>query len=127
VFLLRKGAEHFEILAATTFAVTQFAQAPDGTICVSDGWKSVRPLLPSEKAQPIELPGTAIILLDSDGMFWIAQDYRGVTRVRAHISTKRDPASIESFTASDGLTSKETRAILKDDEGNIWVGTGPRT
>ncbi|MCU1249989.1 MAG: Adenylate cyclase [Edaphobacter sp.] len=123
VFLLRKGAEHFETFAATTFAVTQFAQAPDGAIWVSDGWKSVRPLLPSAKAQPIQLPGTAIILLDSDGMFWIAEDYRGVARVRANISTRRDPASIESFTASDGLTSQETRAILKDDEGNIWVGT----
>lgn len=112
-------------------AVTQFAQASDGTIWIADGWRSVRPILtPHAEALTVPIRGTANIVIDSHGDLWIANDYTGLRVAHIHgLDDKKQTApapavDVETFGHLEGLTSNESRGILEDREGNVWVGTG---
>jgi hypothetical protein len=72
--------------------------------------------------------GSAGILFDDDGSLWITSLGDGMRRVpfpeRLHGEKIGEFSNaIESFTAKDGPTSDSAIRIMKDREGNIWVGT----
>lgn len=67
-------------------------------------------------------------LFDRDGNLWIATYYDGLQRVarpdpRGAASPADASASVERFTARDGLTADATTQLFQDAEGNVWIGT----
>ncbi|SEH13318.1 Two component regulator propeller [Sphingopyxis sp. YR583] len=67
-------------------------------------------------------------MFDREGNLWISTYYNGIQRVarpdpRGAASQADAVASVEHFTARDGLSSNATTAISQDAEGNIWAGT----
>jgi signal transduction histidine kinase/CheY-like chemotaxis protein/ligand-binding sensor domain-containing protein len=59
--------------------------------------------------------GSAALLVDRDGSFWLGTDGRGLLRWR---DDRRD-----AFTVADGLTTGVVLALFEDREGVLWVGT----
>ncbi len=121
VYYLPAGASTFREYATATFSVSQFFETSKGELWISDAWRSVRPLKESPGQREIRLKGVAAILTEPDDSIWLAQDYKGV--LRAKLASADSPPALQKFIQADGLTSQETRAVLKDDEGNVWVGT----
>jgi len=120
VFELKKGADKFLPISVPNEAVNQFAQTPDGTIWITDAWHSVRPLLGNSGIQAVRIPGVPLLLVDSKGNLWLAHDFGGLTRIKLAEGARQD---VENYTVTNGLTDGQTRAILQDSQGTIWVGT----
>jgi len=120
VFELKKGEDKFLPVPIPNFAVSQFAQTPDGTIWISDAWHNVRPLFDNNESQAVRIPGVPLLLADNDGSLWLAHDFGGITRVKF---PKQEGRAVEDYTAANGLTDGQTRAILQDKQGAVWVGT----
>ncbi|MBJ7498623.1 MAG: hypothetical protein JHC57_02600 [Sphingopyxis sp.] len=67
-------------------------------------------------------------MFDREGNLWISTYYHGIQRVarpdpRGAATRAEAIASVEHFTARDGLSSNATTAISQDAEGNVWAGT----
>jgi signal transduction histidine kinase/ligand-binding sensor domain-containing protein len=120
VFELKKGADQFEPVVLPNHAVNQFAQTSDGTIWISDAWNSVRPLFGNDAGRAVRLPGVPLLLVDNAGSLWLAHDTGGITRVKQPGGAQQQ---VENYTPTDGLTDGQTRAILNDKQGTIWIGT----
>jgi ligand-binding sensor domain-containing protein/two-component sensor histidine kinase len=116
VHYLPAGARAFREFEAKTFRVSQFFERSGGELWVSDAWRSVHPLRESPDRQELRLKGVGAILVESDDAFWVAQDYKGVLRVSPSLQPQK-------FVKEDGLSSQETRAVVRDDDGNVWIGT----
>jgi signal transduction histidine kinase/ligand-binding sensor domain-containing protein len=114
VFVLRKAATTFVTYEMKSFAVVDFAETTDGQLWVSDAWHSVHPLKQSSAHEAIDTRGLARIVIEPSGTIWMAQDYRGVS----HGSTLDAGDTVKETAASE-----QTEAILRDLNGNIWVGS----
>lgn len=66
------------------------------------------------------LNGVDDFLEDSNGNIWIARG-GGLHRLSHSISTQFE--EIQSFSRSEGLTSKIAFRLLEDQFGNLWIGT----
>jgi signal transduction histidine kinase/ligand-binding sensor domain-containing protein len=139
VYFLRHGARRFEPTGLVTEHAT-FTQTPDGRIWIAEGLHGLRPLadyLAGERRSPwtlqaatpgnvLSVPGFAI---DRQGVIW-ATDRRngGIFRFDPR-KVARAPRSVlpsdltDVFRRADGLTAERSIPILRDREGNIWVGT----
>jgi signal transduction histidine kinase/ligand-binding sensor domain-containing protein len=121
VYELKTDAGTFAQVASSAKVVNQFAQLPSGAMWISDAWSSVRPLADGRPADAVRIPGVPILLADRDGSIWLANDFGGLTRIKhPRDATARQ---VEYYAPSDGLTDGQTRAILQDRQGAIWVGT----
>jgi signal transduction histidine kinase/streptogramin lyase len=121
VFELKKGADKFELVPVSAKVVNQFAQLPDGEMWISDAWSSVRPLSDTEAAKGVQIPGVPLMMTARDGSVWLANDFGGLTRIRhPQDATARQ---VENYASANGLSDGQTRAILEDRQGSIWVGT----
>lgn len=131
LLFLPPGARRFQPTGMRVGEVTQIAQAANGKLWMAETTRSVRPIPLSDKGPPPDKTeiqvGSAGILFDSDGAFWITTVGDGLRRspapelLRGRI--KEFSTEVESFTAKDGLSDDFVRAILQDREGNIWIGT----
>jgi signal transduction histidine kinase/ligand-binding sensor domain-containing protein len=121
VYELKKGEDRFTPVAEKAEVVNQFAQLPNGQMWICDAWKMVRPLHDDHPANGVRIPGVPILLVDAGGTLWLANEFGGLTRIRH----PEDAATrqVEYYTAANGLTDGQTRAILQDRQGAIWVGT----
>jgi signal transduction histidine kinase len=59
------------------------------------------------------------MLVDHEGSIWLAHDFGGITRIKSPGSAPK----AENYWTINGLTDGQTRTILMDKEGAIWVGT----
>lgn len=122
VVVLRPGSRAFEPVSTDVGRISQFAQAPDGTIWVAEADGGVRPLLPGNAgaASPATAAGhaSAGLLFDRDGVLWATTLGSGLLRR----SPRRAGAGFERFGRIDGLGSDYVLPLLEDREGNIWVG-----
>jgi ligand-binding sensor domain-containing protein len=114
VFLLKKAESSFTLYRMKSFAVVDFAEAPDDQLWASDAWHSVHPVGTGTQRAAIVTKGLARIAVEPSGTIWMAQDYRGVS----HISIAH-PADV----VKESAVSEQTEAILRDRSGNIWVGS----
>jgi signal transduction histidine kinase/ligand-binding sensor domain-containing protein len=119
VFELKKGEDKFQPVLIPNHAVSQFGQTPDGTIWISDAWHNVRALHDDEGRQAVRIPGVPLLLVANDGSIWLAHDFGGITRVKQSAEGRK----VENYGTANGLTDGQTRAILQDRQGTIWIGT----
>ena len=119
LFVLHKGDKTFQIYATPNFIVVDMAEMPDGQMWISDGWHMIRPLDAHPSPGIIPVMGYTRMLIEPSGTLWMAQDYRGVSHLRP-TDNGTGPAKILQEAE---LTSEQTDSIMRDRDGNIWVGT----
>jgi len=116
---------------AVVGAVGNFAQAPDGTIWISEGGRSAHTVRRLEDHDPMTevRVGSSRVLFDRDGSLWISSIGDGLRRIAhpdrisGHQIAQFGPEA-EQFTAKDGLSGNYVNTLVEDREGNIWCGTG---
>ncbi|ADV82550.1 sensor histidine kinase [Terriglobus saanensis] len=119
LFVLHPGHGAFDLYPTKTFIIVDLAEAPDGQIWLSDGWRVIRPLEPNSSDTEIHVPSYTRTLIEPSGTMWMAQDYRGVSHFKVAIFHKPSSPLVEET----DLSSEQTNSILRDRDGNIWVGT----
>jgi signal transduction histidine kinase/ligand-binding sensor domain-containing protein len=126
IYFRTNGHSQFLATADQVKAVTQFLEAPDGSLWISDGWTSIRPIGRGEApGSSIKIRGTSKFIFGPNQSIWIANDYYGLDVTRSVLSANvQEPPELEHFGEPEGLTFKECWGILQDREGDIWVGTG---
>jgi signal transduction histidine kinase/ligand-binding sensor domain-containing protein len=128
LFFLRQGEQHFRtqpVAAPTPWAAISMAESSAGTVWLDVGHHMV----PVAQNPPPGKPGRSSyggLAFDHDGTLWDA--VTGLWRI-AHPEHPTMGVALgveeiaDAYTDVDGLTSRTTRALLVDREGNIWVGT----
>jgi len=125
IYVRRHGQEQVAPVPEEIRSGRQFAQAPDGTLWISDGWTNVRPIgRPIQSTGTLRTKGSANILFDADGYLWVANDYFAVDVASPDALHDASLIHAEHFDRTRGLTSNECYGILQDREGNVWIGTG---
>jgi signal transduction histidine kinase/ligand-binding sensor domain-containing protein len=128
---LPPGARRFQPTGIRVGQVMRITQAANGKLWMAEVTRSVRPIPLSDKRLPPDETevrvGSPGILFDNDGALWITSVGDGLRRAPApellRGRIKEFSNAVESFTSRDGLSDDVVRAILRDREGNIWVGT----
>jgi ligand-binding sensor domain-containing protein/signal transduction histidine kinase len=110
--------------------VYNLAEAPDGTMWISELSESAHSLLRTgERGPATEIRvGASGVLVDRNGSLWVASAGDGLRRVadpnkiKGHQVAQFDPEA-EQFTVKEGLSGNVVLTMLEDREGNIWAGT----
>jgi signal transduction histidine kinase len=153
ILYLNQGSKRFEPTGAYAGFSASIAEAPDGTIWLSDNVSYVRAISTSVSAQSaavakcevetpeggppkcsnegplvVKISAPARLLFDRNESLWMTSDTSGVFRVPHPERLKGGPISkasdaLQTFTSRDGLSADSCSPILEDREGNIWVGT----
>jgi ligand-binding sensor domain-containing protein len=139
LLFLRKGSRRFENTSERVDPDAVLAQAPDGTLWLSDGLHGTRALPGLSAAHPsLDLKQTLArtsfarskrLLFDHDGDLWGTDAERGgVYRVsspsRLADGRSLQPADIDGvFNRSSGLPSDVAVPLLENREGTLWTGT----
>jgi signal transduction histidine kinase/ligand-binding sensor domain-containing protein len=153
VLYLKQGSRRFEPTGAFAGWSASIADAPDGTMWLSDLSSYVRaistsvsaksaaiakcevetpkgtpPRCPSEDPLVIKITFANNLIFDRNGSLWIATDTSGVFRVPHPELLGDRPISktgdaLQRFSSKDGLSADSCTPILEDREGNIWVAT----
>jgi PAS domain S-box-containing protein len=131
IVFLPQSSRKFQTAGIEIGQVYQMVESPGATLWLAETTRSVHPIrLPANQNgfEPEIKLGSAGILFDDDGSLWITTLGDGMRRVAfpeplngQRIDESSD--ALESFTSKDGLSSDYETCILKDREGNIWVGT----
>ena len=153
VLYLRQGSKRFEPTGAFAVWSASIAEAPDGTIWLSDNFSYARAIGTSvqtkfvavAKCQPetpaekhLKCPGEGLPVLkikglgslhfDHNGGLWMISDISGVFRVPHPDLLRERPISkasdaMQTFTSKDSLSADTCYSIFEDREGSIWVAT----
>jgi ligand-binding sensor domain-containing protein len=113
-----------------TGTASNFVEAPDGAIWISEGRRSAHTVRRSEDHSPMtEVRGGASwVLFDRDGGLWVGSPDDGLRRIahpdriRGHQIAQFGPEA-EQFTTNNGFSGDYVYALFEDREGNIWSGT----
>jgi signal transduction histidine kinase/ligand-binding sensor domain-containing protein len=117
------GTRFVEAGVKLDFWTFRLRQAPDGAIWAVSQSGGVRPVIDAN-GRPYQgnlgyALNSADFIFTDHGALWVTTLGDGLRR-----ADKADGhASLESFTAQDGLSANYAWPILQDREGNIWVGT----
>jgi ligand-binding sensor domain-containing protein len=153
VLYLKRGSKRFESTGAFAGWSISIAEAPDGTIWLSDNESYVRavsisvsaksaatakcevlahrgaaPKCPSEVPLVVKITSPNDLLFDRNGSLWIATDTSGVVRI-PHAEWLKGRAisttshGLQTFDSKEGLSADSCFPMLEDREGNIWVAT----
>ena len=136
---LRQGERRFHHTRETVIKYAIVAQAPDGTLWLSDHLHGTRALpgltashpdrITTEAPDDSDFAWANRLLFDSYGNLWGTRfDKGGIYRVASvkHLATGRSlrPADItESIDRTQGLVSDRAVPLLQDAEGTVWAGT----
>lgn len=133
---LPAGSRRFVPTGISTGPLASLAEAPNGTLWVSDGRHGTRVLSRPDGSASMKAPSIdngfghfACMRIDPNGVLW-ATDRRGGGVVRVsrldrfgpgHVLDESDVDAV--VRKRDGLTSDRAIPVLRDREGNVWVGT----
>jgi signal transduction histidine kinase/ligand-binding sensor domain-containing protein len=135
---LQRGSNRFQDSGEYIPVGAAITQAPDGRLWVSDPDRGARqlpefPLLRNPPARKDELSTAwnfrALALqFDNEGALWGVDRAAGIFRLQMQPRcfgghSAADPPPPERLSAQEGLTSAIVGSLLKDTEGNLWVGT----
>ena len=135
---LQRGSNRFQVSTEPVPTAAAVTQAPDGRLWVSDVDRGARKLpelpLPESGQPPLDEPSTAwnyrplSLLFDNEGALWGIDQATSIFRLQLHPrcfspNTAAGQPMMERPAAQSGLTSPIAASLLKDAEGNIWVGT----
>jgi len=133
---LQRGSNKFQDSGESIPAGAAITQAPDGRLWVSDPDRGARQL--PEFPRLLEPPSRqnetstawnfrALALeFDNEGALWGVDRAAGIFRLQLQprcFGSSAGPPAPERLSAQEGLTSAIVGSLLKDTEGNIWVGT----
>jgi signal transduction histidine kinase/streptogramin lyase len=137
VMSLRPGQPVFTATAIeTSEAETDFVEAPDGTLWLTDANLGARAVYVPNRTTPVQQSWTALRdtrhealwgkLVDRDGTLWLTSP-AGIHRLK-DVARLLDPnfagnSANDSFSDDDGLSAPVANAFLEDREGNVWIGT----
>lgn len=118
----KNGEPTFSDTSMPGSVINQFAQLPNGSIWISDAWKSVKPLQEESPGHThaVRIPGVPVLMVDNAGSIWLANEFGGLARIQ---NPGAETQQVEYFKTQNGLTDGQTHAILEDHQGAIWVGT----
>ncbi|MDF8331717.1 sensor histidine kinase [Novosphingobium cyanobacteriorum] len=129
IYRRRPGAERFEPTGLAVPPRSSLAEDPDGGIWLSDRLGIRRVAVAGSGAimrGPLhrhpEPAGGTRTLFDRHGDLWEATWSDGVVRVINPLGNPRK-IRVARLDMTLGLLSDQTRAIFRDREGNVWVGT----
>lgn len=120
IYELPRGASKFEQVPIANHTANQFVELKDGTLWISDAWIEARPLWGAKEKHGVRIPGVPVMLADRANNIWLAHDFGGLTRISSPGTSAQKQ---EDYKAVNGLTDGQTRAVLQDKQGAIWVGT----
>jgi signal transduction histidine kinase/ligand-binding sensor domain-containing protein len=136
---LRRGAHRFEATGIPVYKDGIVAQAPDGTLWLSEhqhgtralpGLTATHPYLDQAPVQPkSDASWSYRLLFDRYGNLWgTGVDKGGVYRVaslqRFHQGQPLQPSDFtEKIDRTNGLMTNRAVPLLQDAEGTIWAGT----
>lgn len=133
---LPRGAHRFHPTREPAGPLASLAQAPDGTLWISDGLHGTRSLPDARDPgrAPQALPATdfarfACMRIDHAGVLWGTDRTAGGLMRVSNLQRFRSGRSLrpEDMDATmrkrDGLLSDRAIPVLRDREGNVWVGT----
>lgn len=137
VFTRAAGEKHFAETGIGVASQAILAEAPDGTIWVSDEEHGTRPLrygIDGRIHDDVDafpaLAGIQAVRLvfADDGSLWGSRRGHGVFRVAlpgsdARLGGATASTSIQYFARGNGLTADTAVPLFRDREGNLWVGT----
>jgi signal transduction histidine kinase len=117
-------------LVEATGGSSNFAEAPDGAIWISEARRSAHTVRRLDGHSPITeiRVGADWVFFDRNGGLWVGSIGDGLRRVahpdriRGHQIAQFGPEA-EQFTAKDGLSGNYVYTLFEDREGNIWAGT----
>jgi len=119
LFVLYKGRRTFAVYPTKTFMVVDIGEMPNGQLWISDGWNSIRPLIATASQKAIPTDGYVRMLIDPVGTLWMAQDYRGLSYLPSIAPSTTSNAVVKQ----PDLSSEQTNVIMRDRDGDIWIGT----
>lgn len=129
IYRRRPGAERFEPTGLVVPPRSSLAEDPQGGIWLSDrlGTRRVAAsgsgaIVPGPLHHHPEPAGGTRTLFDRHGDLWEATWSDGVVRVSDPLGDQRR-IRVARLDMTLGLLSDQTRAIFRDREGNVWVGT----
>jgi ligand-binding sensor domain-containing protein len=153
VLYLKQGSKRFEPTGAFAGFSISLAEAPDGTMWLSDGLgydqtismsvrgksaamanckeetpKGKSPECTSEDPLVVKISAAANLLFDQEGSLWMTTQSAGAGRLPHPERLRGAPISetgdtLQRFTYKDGLSADNCFPILEDRERNIWVAT----
>jgi len=139
LMFLRAGAHRFTTTDQAVAKYGVIAQAPDGTLWLSDHLHGTRALPGLNAGHPGSTPTEALgdsdfgwanrLLFDRHGNLWgTCVDKGGIYRVAAaeQLASGRSLRAgdyAETVDRSSGLVSERTVPLLEDTEGTVWAGT----
>jgi signal transduction histidine kinase/ligand-binding sensor domain-containing protein len=120
IFIRTPGSDRFERVARFSDSVGSFAEAPDGTVWVTDPTVGYRSLKPGSR-DPIARQGRGLrMLVDRRDNLWIGTGGQGLWRTR---NASTSAASLERSSSLTGLLGDGIYSLLEDRDGNLWAGT----
>jgi len=127
LFYLPRGTRRFADTGLAVDAVSQIAQAPDGTIWLSERHTGKLHRVVRDGGRftftSTRLAAPAIgLLFDRAGSLWLGTAGHGLRHV-AHPGSLSALDTAAVFTEREGLSSDFVWKLSEDSEGNLWVGT----
>lgn len=123
VYRKRPQAQRFEPTGIATVPRATLAQAPDGTIWLTERSRTrliARDDVLVRGGTAVATPFAIRTLFDRHGDFWGATWSNGMVRVE-HLGGQRQ-SPVLGLDTRGGLLSNPVRALFEDREGNIWIG-----
>jgi signal transduction histidine kinase len=107
-----------------------FAEAPDGTIWISEVARSAHtvPRIAHETPVTEVMVDATTLLIDRQGSLWVGSALDGLRRVSdlqriRGRKVARSDVEADELTERDGLLSNEVVSLLEDRDGSLWVAT----
>jgi signal transduction histidine kinase/streptogramin lyase len=125
VLVLHKGERRFAPTGVAVSYVPQIAEAPDGSIWITEQIEPRIIRIPAGTGRTDSLKGNFSwaprVLFDRENSVWIGLDGGGLRR----FSDFRHPDApqIDKFVPAEGLSGAVIYSSFEDHEGNVWFGT----